>query len=89
MPNSTLKISDIAKAQKIVDDKYKPKIKKIMKEKYPNIPVTEQKIMKKEKIDKVKESQNKEISYLTLAMTLEYIDGMPLNVEEKLLVLRA
>lgn len=79
-----LKISDLVYAQKEVDKKYKPQIKKIIKEKYANMPYAEQKLLKKEKIDKIKESKNKDIAYYSLSMSLDKIDGKSLSLSEKL-----
>ena len=79
-----LKISDIVYAQRETDKKHKPKIKKIIKEKYANVPMTEQKAIKKEKIDKIREEQNKDVAYYTIAMSLEKIDGVELSINEKL-----
>jgi len=79
-----LKISDLVFSQKEIDKKYKPKIKKVIKERYNNLPQAEQKAIKKDKIDKIKEDQNKEISFYTLSMSLEKVDGVPLSLTEKL-----
>lgn len=79
-----MRIKDILKAQSIVDKKYGSKIKMIRMKKYPNIPLSESKIMQEKEIEDIQYQQLKDLSLYARALSLIEKNGKILNHEESL-----
>lgn len=79
-----IRVGDVYKAQKIVREKYMPKIKAIQNRKdIPGTPLAESKSKKQDEIEKIQEEIAKNIVLYARAMALYKYEGKVLSDQEK------